>query len=127
MRIQSINQIIISKKISGVVISGLQAGCTPSPAMQTFFRRYKPPPLSPPGRPSEGLAYAAGPGSGDGVGEEEGKEQDGGARTETLGDEVPWAYTSDDSVAFSLDCVVQGDLLVRSQVWPLRKKTLLRG
>jgi C2 domain of PTEN tumour-suppressor protein len=26
---------------------------------------------------------------------------------------LPWAYTSDESIAFSVDCVVQGDLLLR--------------
>lgn len=25
---------------------------------------------------------------------------------------LPWAYTSDDSIAFNVDCIVQGDLLV---------------
>lgn len=28
------------------------------------------------------------------------------------GDELPWAYTSDDSISFPVDCVLQGDLLV---------------
>lgn len=29
------------------------------------------------------------------------------------GGELPWAYTSDDSISFPVDCVLQGDLLVR--------------
>lgn len=47
-------------------------------------------------------------------GEEEGKDttstnEEGGGG----GGELPWAYTSDDSIAFPVDCVLQGDLLVR--------------
>jgi C2 domain of PTEN tumour-suppressor protein len=35
------------------------------------------------------------------------------AAAATAGTALPWAYTSDESIAFSVDCVVQGDLLLR--------------
>jgi C2 domain of PTEN tumour-suppressor protein len=35
------------------------------------------------------------------------------AATTTAAAALPWAYTSDESIAFSVDCVVQGDLLLR--------------
>lgn len=61
---------------------------------------------------SEGLAKAS-TGS-------EGKEEEGSTATTQeegggggAGDELPWAYTSDDSISFPVDCVLQGDLLVR--------------
>lgn len=59
---------------------------------------------------TEGLAKT---GAG-GEGKEEGGEA--AATEEGAGDELPWAYTSDDSISFPVDCVLQGDLLVRDFV-----------
>ncbi|CAM9847808.1 unnamed protein product [Ectocarpus sp. 12 AP-2014] len=56
-------------------------------------------------RPSEGLANTSSgpPGTGG----------DGEDASAGEGERLPWAYTSDDSISFPVDCVLQGDLLVR--------------
>lgn len=80
------------------------------------------PPAAPPPTPcraSEGLATSS---TGAEGGEEEGRETKETKETSTTeeggggGGELPWAYTSDDSIAFPVDCVLQGDLLVRKAV-----------
>lgn len=66
-------------------------------------------------RPSEGLVNAmAAAGGGDGDEEGQGMEaaSAAGSGGASSGDELAWAYTSDNSVSFPVDCVVQGDLLV---------------
>lgn len=55
---------------------------------------------------SQGLANASG---GDEAGE---GDASSAAEGSGGGDELPWAYTSDDSISFPVDCVLQGDLLV---------------
>ncbi|CAM9754893.1 unnamed protein product [Ectocarpus sp. 6 AP-2014] len=56
-------------------------------------------------RPSEGLANTS---SG-----APGTAGDGEDASAGEGERLPWAYTSDDSISFPVDCVLQGDLLVR--------------
>ncbi|CAM9955531.1 unnamed protein product, partial [Ectocarpus sp. 13 AM-2016] len=56
-------------------------------------------------RPSEGLANTSSGAPGTGA--------DGEDASAGEGERLPWAYTSDDSISFPVDCVLQGDLLVR--------------
>ncbi|CAM9186351.1 unnamed protein product [Scytosiphon promiscuus] len=62
-------------------------------------------------RASQGLANVSSGGDG-GEGDASSAAEDGGGGGGD-GDELPWAYTSDDSISFPVDCVLQGDLLVR--------------
>lgn len=56
------------------------------------------------GSPSEGLANTSSVAPGTGG--------DGEDASAGEGEQLPWAYTSDDSISFPVDCVLQGDLLV---------------
>lgn len=66
-------------------------------------------------RPTEGLGHTAVA--------EEGESEEGGKQaspptggTGVARDVLPWAYTSDDSISFPVDCILQGDLLVGDEV-----------